>query len=186
MKRRRIALVLAALATVATVAVAVPALAGEDPPPCATGAFTSYSVKEVSHAGVYAPRAFLRLDGWIGPCGSGAPLPTGFRRVPYYRDGVIIHYTPDPDPFTSTTGPTTFGEYVGVDAALPDGGPLVAICLAYDTVQRISCLKVEGWEMGKTTTLVPVPTSYVTDNVAVWPPNQIEALHPDPTCGTCV
>jgi hypothetical protein len=186
MIRGKLALVLATLAAAALAAVATPALADKDPQPCATGAFTSYGVQEVSYAGMHAPRVFMHLDGWIGPCASGAPLPAGFRRVPYYRDGAVVHYTTNPDPFTSTTGPTTFGGYIGVDTAHPDAGPLVAICLAYNTEHRIACVKVEEWEMGELPVLTPVATSYVPEQATVWPPNQISGLHPDPTCGTCV
>jgi hypothetical protein len=182
MIRRKVVLFLATLALVA-VSASAPALADDDPPPCATGAVTTARVQEVNYSGANGPRIFLRLDGWIGPCTSGAPLPAGFRRVPYYEDGSIAHYTPDPDPFTSTTGPTTFGEYIGVDANLPNDSPLVGVCLAYNDTALIACITIFwGFEGPSAEAIAP---SEVQQIVLIWPPVSLAVLHPNPTCGTC-
>jgi hypothetical protein len=177
-----VVLVLATLALVAMSASA--AVADGDPPAaCATGAVTTARVQEVNYTGADGPRVFLRLEGWIGPCTSGAPLPAGFRRVPYYEDGSIAHFTPDPDPFTSTTGPTTFGEYIGVDTNLPSGSPLVGVCLAYDDTALIACVTVYwGFDGPSAEAIAP---SEVQQIVLVWPPATYVLLHPNPTCGTC-
>ena len=176
------------LAAVALAALSGTALAGEDPPPapCATGGFTSYRVQEVNYIGMGPQRIFIYAEGSIGPCDNGAPLPAGFRLAPYYRDGAVVHYTEEPDPFTSDKEPTPFGGYFGVDVERPYFGPAVAFCLGYDPHQLTACLAIEFPKEGMDPpTLVPVAPSWVLEHVSPWPPHITDRNHTHPTCGTC-
>jgi hypothetical protein len=185
MTRRTVLIGLTALVLAGSTGVAL-----ASPPPltvtCARGEITSSAVRQVVVL-PYAPaRIHLNLEGWIGPCAGGGPLPSGYRYLPYYQDGTVIHLANDPRPFASTTQPTQFN----VDISIPerpgaDADPLVAVCVMHDVWRLLSCVGPNGTYANGLPVFVAVPTSVVLQHPS-WPPRVTMLEGPDPTCGTCV
>jgi hypothetical protein len=185
MTRRTVLIGLAALALAAPTGVAL-----ASPPTmtvtCAQGEITSSAVRQVVGVPHGPARIHLNVEGWIGPCASGAPLPSGYRYLPYYRNGTVIHLANDPRPFASTTQPTPFNVDISFpERPGPNADPLVAVCLMHDVLRLLSCVGPTGAYVDGLPVFGAVPTSVVQQHPS-WPPRVFMLEGPDPTCGTCV
>ena len=176
-----------AFLVLAAVALAVPAAyAGPgqyEPSPCAQGAFTSFAGQALVQTPRWGEAVVVSMTGWIGPC-PGKPLPSGYRIVPYYRDGVAVEFGENPDRFAFETEPTPFVRAGTYDADRDEGGPLLAVCLSYLRIVLLTCIAPDGFDAEGVPIFVSVPTAYVREHVSFWPVRF--RLDPDPTCATCV
>jgi hypothetical protein len=107
-------------------------------PPCATGAITSYSV-EPSDDG---DDIIIHLGGWSAQCAPRDP-----RLSPPAQFGLILYadtggWLARLTTYVSPTAPKEFSYRVNYMVERPRG-PVVAACLAYDYVERLSCVAVD-------------------------------------------
>ena len=167
---RRIAriAVLVVTAAAALVSITEPASAATVVTTCANGAITQYAGLDATH---------IVIAGWMQPCEGTNPNPyfgvTAFTSTSGIYDA--------PWPFVADRHkPTIFKQEITSMAAQPVDA-YQAICLAYSTTGKVSCLMIGGGK-GSTLTLTPIP---LTDPRVQLPVRQGSA-GPDPTCGTCV
>jgi hypothetical protein len=167
---RRIAriAVLVVTAAAALVSVAGPAAADTSITTCANGAITQYTGLDDTR---------IELAAWMQPCAGTNPAPyfgiTAFTSTSGIYDA--------PWPFVADRHKPTFIKPLITSIAAQPVSAYTAICLAYSTTGKVSCLAVGGGN-GVTIALKPIPT---TDPLVALPTRQGSA-GPDPTCGTCV